>query len=326
MIMRDPPERWRRVAAAALLLIAVATQGVGLFFLAAALVEGWLRREGRGYLPGLCVVVFAYATWYLVYGRGGIDPAHPPLGIAAIQAVPAFVWQGFATAFGAATATGVDGGRVLSVAFTGAVLWIWLKGGSVRPLVIAALVGVAVEFVLIGLSRAHLGAAQASVSRYVYPAAVLVIIAVATALGPPLTSVAAKRRLVLVPLAAVVVLGGLGELRAGRDYMLAHARETRAVIDAVHQYGGRAEVSDERSLFPMPTVGRLRQILATSGDPSIPTGPQGFPMPTAAERDRALIRVVGAGLVPQHHKVGQVRRLSSRNIATSSSPIETTIA
>lgn len=321
VVMRGPPDRWHRLSVGLLLVVAVSTSGVGLFFLAAALVEGLLRRDARGFLPVLMVIVAIYGTWYLVYGRSGGDPLHPPFSLPAIVALPAFVWHGVAAAFGAASASGVEGGRVLAILFVAAVAWAWLRGRTVPPLVTAALAGLTVEFVLIGSTRAYLGPGYAAVSRYLYPAVVLVLIAIAAALGPPRSWLTARRRLVLVALALIVMVGGLAELRAGRDYMLAHARETRAVLEYARTYDGLADVPDDRSLFPLPTVGRLRELVAAAGDPSVAAGGRRDPAPTASEQDRALLRVAGGAfraVAPRGDAMAETDHLDHRDVTLAS--------
>lgn len=295
--MLDAPGRGRHIGVTALLALGVATQGVGLFFLVAAGVYAAVRRGSRSYLPGIVTVGVLYVGWFLWYGRSGLDATRPPFSLEGLGSVLAFVEGGMAKAIGSVTALGIESGRVLAVVLLVALGSAWLRGRTIPALTIASLSGLATEFVLIALARAHLGADQASASRYVYPAAMLVLIIVGSMLGAPSSPRIARRRLVLIPLAVAVVFTNVIDLRAGRDYFLGVARETRAVIGYARDYADSPAVPDDRSLFPLPTVARLRQLVDDLGDPSVAVGRGPYPSAEPAERDRALLRVVGGASV-----------------------------
>ena len=296
-VMQMTPGRGRTVAVAALLGMSMITQGVGLFFLVAAGTLSVVDPRSRRFLPVLVAIGALYSIWFLVFGRAGMQPSSQTFSAHGLSMLPAFIDVGLTTAAAAVTGMGADAGRILALVFIAGMVVRWLRGNAVAPLTIAAMAGLITEFALIGFARSDLGPAQAAVSRYVYPAAALTLIAVGSTLGLPADPASGRRRLIL-PLAAVaIVIVNAGQFQGGRDYLAAIARETRTVIGYVREYQGFAGVSDDRSLFPMPSVGRLRSLLARYGDPSIPAGGGDYRDAEPAEADRALLRVVGGPAV-----------------------------
>jgi len=136
--------------AAVLLTIAVATQGVGLFYWIATVV----RLSGRRSLVWLLLPVSVFAMWLLLFGRSSVG-ASPP---AELTALPAYVLYGLASSFG-------QGDPRLG-AIVVALVVVSIRSRSRDPLVIAAAFGLLSMFITTGLVRAQLGFAQAGASRY----------------------------------------------------------------------------------------------------------------------------------------------------------------
>lgn len=184
----------RPAVAAVLLTVAVATQGVGLFFLAATVVRLHRSRSALW----LAIPVAVYGAWFLVAGRVGDNPSP-------VTDQVAFFAYGFLASAGSLVA----GGPVIGALFLGLALVAWRRG-VLSAWSLAALAGLVVEFGLIALARAHLEPSFAAAPRYLYVGAPFVLVILSEAwravsrpsirtMGPVFLSLA-----VLLNLAALV--------------------------------------------------------------------------------------------------------------------------
>lgn len=155
----------RRPGVAALLLtIAVATQGVGLFYLAATGV----RLLGRRAIASLAVPTVVYGAWFLSFGARAIGQD----GSADLASIPSYVLYGLVGAFG-------QGYPVLGAVVL-AVTALVIRGRVAERLVLASIAGLFSMFIATGLVRAQLGVEQALVSRYftvALPFALVIVLA-----------------------------------------------------------------------------------------------------------------------------------------------------
>jgi hypothetical protein len=150
--------------AAGLLTAAVATQGVGLFFLAATGV----RLLGRRSVLWLTIPAVVYGAWFLLYGNDAMDqhgPGEP-------ASIPAFVVYGITGAFG-------QGSPVLGAVVIAAVCLV-IRRRAFDRLVLASVAGLLSMFIATGIVRAQFGPEQALVSRYftvALPFALVIVLA-----------------------------------------------------------------------------------------------------------------------------------------------------
>jgi hypothetical protein len=164
-------ERQRQAWAAVLLVGGLATSGVGLFFLAAALTYTFLERAGRRWSAAALLV---YLTWFVPFGLPVLGSIGHPFSVSTVLAVPLFVGAGLSSATGAISGLGPLG---LGVA-------VLLVGYAVTrsrdPLPIAMVLALIVEYALVGLVRIGTGPTWTT-DRYIYPAAVFLLVPIAMA-------------------------------------------------------------------------------------------------------------------------------------------------
>jgi hypothetical protein len=158
------------VAAAALLLVSVASSGTGIPFLAVAAIELAWRRADRRRLWVVAVPGFLYALWSLGYGKSALEGRNLP-------DAPEYAAETIAGTLGPLVGLGIDYGRPLAVAAAALLVWRLGRPGVPSPRA-AGLVGGLLLFVAtLGLSRAdQVDVAPPDASRYVYPAAFLVVL------------------------------------------------------------------------------------------------------------------------------------------------------
>jgi hypothetical protein len=166
----------RDVAAGVLLTLALASSTLGLAFAVMAIVELASRRGSRQRYLVAGVPLALYALWALDYG----SPITPPGTTVAtlirtnLPALPGYVANGAAAAFGALTGLGDDWGRPLAVVAIVA-LGIWLSRGrppTVR--LVALLAGAAAYWASLAFFRAQL--ITPGDSRYLYFGAVVIVL------------------------------------------------------------------------------------------------------------------------------------------------------
>ena len=158
----------RPAVSAVLLTFAVATQGVGLFYLAATGV----RLLGSRAVLWLALPVGAYLAWFLTWGLPAMDTHEGALTGQAFADLAPYVALGVASAIGGVLNLGAIGGVVIA-AVSAIALW----GQQLSRWTLAALAGLLVQYGLIGLVRAQMSVEQATASRYVYVAVPFVLLA-----------------------------------------------------------------------------------------------------------------------------------------------------
>jgi hypothetical protein len=253
--------------AAALLVLAVATSGTGLFFLIATAVMLALDQARRRRLWVVAPAAVAYLAWYVVFGSSAIA-AHPDLlTLASLQQVPTFVVAGTAYAIGKLTGWGEQVGVVVFVALGFATAWHLSGAGRYRAAAVAGFVGLVAQFVLIGLVRVHLGVVQATSSRYVHAAALLLLIAAAGWIGLRFAELRVRPLAVLAVVFAIALGTNLSALPVGRDAYRQRADATRAAIMVIDRYAGSPAVPVEAGLSPIPAKDRLDEIRDRFGLP-----------------------------------------------------------
>ena len=277
---------------AALLVVAVATSGAGLFFVAAIAVSSVVYPARRRQIWIVIPALVAYGAWLLLFGTSSFEG----VGGASPVGVIEFMVVGIAAAFGAnlglssGLAQSLGTGGVLIAAFAalaaallGLVAAIDLVHRRSVPIAVSiALFGMLAEYMIIGLARSgQFGVANALSPRYAYMGSTLLLVGIAGWLGPRLKALSLTgRRVRWVRMAAVVLVAfvviDVIRLAGGSQTWLARANDTRAVVSVFLQFGGTPAVPADRSAPPLdddpfvtavPPPARLDPLVARFGSP-----------------------------------------------------------
>ena len=197
------PGPGRAAAATGLMIVAVMTSGYGLFMLGLVGLDVVLDPRRRKWVPPLLIPVALYGAWYLTLGRSGIATYGNPFTPETLVALPRFIVDGMATAFGAAVGGGALLGRVLIIALAVWIGYLAAHRRSIPRRAIACLLAIAAEYTIVGIVRAQLEVDASLYTRYAYLSGILALIAIASLLGRPAIQVA--RRPLAVALGAIVV-------------------------------------------------------------------------------------------------------------------------
>ena len=212
------PGPGRAAAATGLLTIAVMTSGYGLFMLGLVGLDVLLDRRRRHWIVPLLIPAALYVLWYLTLGRSGIATYGNPFTPETLAALPGFIVDGMATAFGSAVGGGALMGRILSVALVAWIAYLAVRRRSIPRRAIACLLAIVAEYTIVGIVRAQLEVDASLYTRYAYLSGILALIAVASLIGRP--AIPAERRLLVVAAGVAVVAFSLawnvGLLLAGR--------------------------------------------------------------------------------------------------------------
>ena len=242
----DRRDRRGDVTAASLLVVAWASSGLGIPFLVGAAVDvGWRSdRVRRAWVVGVPLVL--YGVWYVAYGVNQTSLSN-------IRHVPLYVANSLAGTLGGLTGLGTDWGQPLAVV-VGIALIVRLVGARPVPRRFAAYGATVLAFwVATALTRGQFGEPDAS--RYIYPGAVLLLLAGLELERPRIPSQRALAVVSVLLLAAIV--GNLGVLRDGAGGL----RDTSRFVDAE-----LAAVELERSVVPPDYVADpVRAPVVTAG-------------------------------------------------------------
>jgi hypothetical protein len=256
VLLREPPLKWAWLAAL-LLLVSVATTGVGLFFVAAATALTVLSPTRRRYLWVVLPAVVAYAAWYVAYGSDAVR------SISELGDVIDFVRVGIAHAFGAISGLGSELGLILGVLFGIAAIANILLSDVLRLGLIAGSVGLLTQYVLTGMARAQVAVETAMAPRYVYPAAVFILIALIGFLAFRRLDVPGRRLRLFVAVTVLAVLAvawNTSQIHERQEYFTARAMETRAAVVLLLRYGGTPAIPSDRGMGIVPDLGELTPV------------------------------------------------------------------
>jgi hypothetical protein len=289
-------------AACGLLVLALASSGIGVPIALGLIVELALGRRLRSQWWIVGIPLALYALWSIAYQHTAIT-AH------SLVAAPNFVATGLAATFGGLAGlggtTGQDGpgnlmtfGPTLLVA--GLTLAAWrltrLRGIHPRAVVLASML---LSFwVITALTRS--GSGNPYSSRYLYVSALLVILlAVELARG---ARPAWWLEAAVVVLGAAAVLSNIGVIRDEARTLRLQAQATKADLGALQV--GRPVISRGYLATEMPgypfvqlTAGGYFALARALGTPAAsPAAILADPEPVRAAVDRELIGIHGAGL------------------------------
>ncbi|MFN2543112.1 MAG: hypothetical protein ABR600_00885 [Actinomycetota bacterium] len=283
-------ERWRPWVVATLLLVALASSGLGVAVVAAAGVLACSGKDRRLRLLSVAIPAGLYAAWFVFYRPNGLPPAplrsipgasptgdvgfiHFPLGN--IARAPGYILHSAKAAADALSATGTSGGWWTLLALTVAIAC----GIGLRRRItfrLAALVAALGVFWLeTALTRAHVASPESpGASRYLYPGAVLLVLILievfdGVRIPPPAV-------LVLAVGVGAVLVSDVDILRSyGRAARVAFAREAallrRAACDPASAPGYRPDPLRA----PGVTVGPYRAAVRALGFPPGQACPDG---------------------------------------------------
>jgi hypothetical protein len=250
---------WVRLAASsALLVLCVASSGIGLAFVAAAAVEVALTAGSRARLVALVPAVGAYTAWYLTVGHNYAHPVSLSLGTA--EPLGAFVLLG-------------TGAGIAALSGAGSSLGVWLYWVGLFPLlivlvlgcrrqldarVVGPLAGVVTLLTLAGFVRVdRLGIAEAASSRYIYVVALFLLM-----LGAVTISRFTWTRFTIAPIAGLTILALAGNIRAAAPnaaFFRSTAAATSIELRVLNAIRGdpnvRLSASPDIVLMPQVTVG-----------------------------------------------------------------------
>lgn len=184
-----------------LLVVALASSGIGLTMTIVVVVAQLLRRGWRVALATLSVPAVVYLVWWVAYGKDAVTPGQEPV-LTAVQSIPLYVWRGFTEPV-SSTLGFAGAGTVVIVVLA---VWVMRRGRLVDgpwPIVLSAAFGAAAFLALTDIRRVQLGVDQASATRYAYVTLVLLV---------PAAALAVQALVQRGPLLPVIVAGGLALL------------------------------------------------------------------------------------------------------------------
>jgi hypothetical protein len=142
--------------AAVLLTASIWTQSNGLFFVIPLAIL--MRNRVALVLP-----IGSYLAWLVLVGRQYINsPGSGPY--------VEYLVHGVGAAFGGVTGVALPMGLVVAVVVGATIAARTIRSRHIEPIVLAGLAGLASEFVVLAIGRAHFGPSQAEAPRYIYVA------------------------------------------------------------------------------------------------------------------------------------------------------------
>jgi hypothetical protein len=287
------PGGGRAAAATGLMIVAVMTSGYGLFMLGLVGLDVVLDPRRRKWVVPLLIPVALYGAWYLTLGRSGIATYGNPFTPETLVALPRFIVDGMATAFGAAVGGGALMGRVLIVALAVWIGYLAAHRRSIPRRAIACLLAIAAEYTIVGIVRAQLEVDASLYTRYAYLSGILALIAIASLLGRPTIPVARRPTAIAVGVTIVAfsLVWNVTLLIAGRQLYAERADLTRAFVVLGTTDPLPPGVDPNLSLVLVPSPVQLRQILATYGSPMADSlAPGSVPQVSEAAKADAIRR------------------------------------
>ena len=115
-----------------------------------------------------CIPAALFGVWYVTLGRGTIATFGNPFTAERLSALPRFVVDGMATAFGSAAGGGALMGWVLILALVVWVLYLAVHRRSIPRRAIACLLAIAAEYTIVGFVRTQLEGDASLYTRYAY--------------------------------------------------------------------------------------------------------------------------------------------------------------
>ncbi|TMD31905.1 MAG: hypothetical protein E6I94_02500 [Chloroflexi bacterium] len=270
-LLEGPPTARRLVAIVVLLMLSLASTGLGLVFLAIVGMSMVLRCEWRRYVPLLIVPAATYGAWYIAIGHTGTGSQRNPFVLDQALLTPGFVAEGIENSIGALTGLPPLFAGAAAIAFVALLAVRAARRQPIPTATIALGFGVVLQYTLIGLTRAGIFPGQSDYTRYTYLGGILTLLAVGAFVGR-LRSSLSPGSWRLLGLAGAVILVPAAILNvqllvAGRDLFAVRAEFTRALIADALAPQLPPDVDPDKSLFFVPSPNELRRIEARYGMP-----------------------------------------------------------
>jgi hypothetical protein len=241
VIVQASIDRRALAAIGGLLFVAVASSGLGLFFLVAVGTLALFDPSRRRVLQPVVAVGIVYLVWFLIFGRTGLDAVHDPFSLAAMAGIPSFVISGGGRGIGGLLGVNLPQNQALFVLLVASVAWRVIRGHHLPSLAVAAVAGLVVQFVIIGMARDQLDAVgyAAVAPRYVYSSAAFLLLALAAFLGEPAKrSVSWRQGLAVALVVGFALIGNLTSLHSGSLWFQRQAVQLRAAIAWLEEHPG----------------------------------------------------------------------------------------
>jgi hypothetical protein len=298
LVALERGDRVGRVGGALLLMVSLASSGMGVPFAVAASVELLADRRRRRAIVWLVPVALVFAAWYVTWGHAGTLSEAAGTGTSNALTIASFVLLAPRLLIQTVTGLGPIAALLLYLALVAAGVVAALRG-VLSPRAVGAAAGLAALFATVTLGRGELGLNYvATTPRYVYEGAVFLILGVAALLGRP----AAQALPAIAVVALVIVATNLAAMPAGAKQYIDQAGEVRGVIALTEAYGPeRLNQPPPPTRFStyVPAPAAMLDAMAKYGRLDRDVFHQGVVLPpTAEDLDRALWRVVGGVVLP----------------------------
>lgn len=263
------PGPGRALAATLLMTVAVMTSGYGLFMLGLVGTDVLLDGRRRRWVLLLALPAALYGVWYLTFGRSGIATYGNPFTADTLVALPRFIWDGLATAFGSAAGGGAIVGGFVTVVVAVRLIWLAIQRRPIPTRALACLLAIAAEYTIVGIVRAQLDVDASLYTRYAYLSGILALIAAASLIGRP--AFEPRWRPVAVGAGIAVLTVSLvwngSLLIAGRALYADRAELTRALVTIGTTDPLPPGVDRDLNLVLVPSPVQLRDVIARYGSP-----------------------------------------------------------
>ncbi len=267
LLFLDRGDRLGEVAASVLLLVALASTGLGVAIAGGVLVEVLWRRDRfrRLWIPGIPLLL--YVAWYLGYSSSHFSRRTLPdvpgfIADAAASSVSAVV--GLAGPVIPLSENSLSWGRPLAVVAVVALVWRLVRIGTVTPrmaMLLASLVGF---WILTAVGRAGFAFTPPYSSRYVYVGgAFVLLIAIELLRGVDIGRTAA---ILLGAALALALVANVGTLRDASRYLRERSDIRAANLGAIEMT--RDTVDPGFSPAPFILAGNYLAAVADDGSPA----------------------------------------------------------
>jgi hypothetical protein len=306
LLARPPHHRRANIAVAILLLVAVATHGPGLFFLGAVGVTIVAVPSRRRQWPVLAPAVVAYAVWYLIWGRGGVEPAFGQ-SLLMPEILFEYVKLGLSTAMGTILGVGPELGLIVVALIIAAAAWRYIRNAELSAAAVAGASGLLIQFLVQGIARATDGVVGSTAPRYAYMVAIFGALTIAALLPRVRTqmhpSFSRSRLVAVVMVAAILPLAANMARLGGWAYSFQQETyETRAYLRLATEHGGSFSIPwDARTRgagqATIPSPADLNVFFARYGSPLDDPRVSSQPIPQDIE-EAALFDIIQPNRAP----------------------------
>jgi len=296
LVLLDRDSRRADIGASVCLVLGLACSGAGLPFVAGVVVElAWRRRSWRRlWIPAVPLALFV--VWYETVGKSGLTSSISPSSIARS------IGSDTATTVAALVGRNMTVGYVLAAVFAVAIIVAVVRSPGRAARLAMGTSGLLAFWLLTVLAR---GVSQDSASRYLYPAAALVLVAAGElptlitmnhrgrhATGTPGWTARAGTIVAVgvVAYTAVAIWWNAGVLISSATNLNHISAQVDAELEGVTLAGHAlpATFQPDGSFMPQVTVGPYLQSVAAFGSP-VPSSPH-VASPLGAIVDAMLLR------------------------------------